>query len=574
MPFHDGIISQFDGYGELKEFDWQHYRRTYGNTERLDLILEAEGDSPNRYRLSKQADVLMLVYLLGPAEVLHVLSGLGYPTADKDLVRAVDYYLARSAHGSTLSRVVHASVLAAVDRSTAWSEFREALDADLDDTQGGTTGHGIHLGAMAGTVDIVLRTFTGMRMEAETLVFRPRPPGALRRVTFKLRYRDQRITVTMDQHRLRLSAHPGAAPPVHVMVDHITGLLAGGESSEFPIRAQRERRSLPSPTVTEASAPHRGGGPQARDAPRRLTRFAWLAIAAAITTMALKTGAWALTGSVGFLSDAAESIVNLVTALVALVALRVAARPSDESHNFGHAKAEYLSAAVEGVMIFVASIAIIIAAVERLIHPIALEQVGLGLLVSAVAGGVNGMVGVVLLRVGRQHRSLTLTADGKHLLTDLWTSVGVIVGVIAVALTGFERLDPVVALVVGVNIVVTGYRLLVRSLAGLMDHALPAAAQAEVAKVLDSFAADRDVTFHAVRTRESGRHQLVSLHGVVPGDWSVRQGHDVLVEVEAAVGAALESSSVQTHLEPQGETCPGDADEFSPSAHQRPEGEL
>ncbi|MGZ4552499.1 MAG: cation diffusion facilitator family transporter [Mycobacteriaceae bacterium] len=487
------------------------------------------------------------------------------------MVSAVDYYLARSAHGSTLSRVVHASVLAAVDRSTAWSEFREALDADLDDTQGGTTGHGIHLGAMAGTVDIVLRTFTGMRMEAETLVIRPRPPGALRRVTFELRYRDQRITVTIDQHRLQLSAHPGAAPPVHVMVDDITGLLAGGESLEFPIRAQRERRSLPSPTVTEASAPHCGGGPQTRDAPRRLTRFAWLAIAAAITTMALKTGAWALTGSVGFLSDAAESIVNLVTALVAL---RVAARPSDESHNFGHGKAEYLSAAVEGVMIFVASIAIIIAAVERLIHPIALEQVGLGLLVSAVAGGVNGMVGVVLLRVGRQHRSLTLTADGKHLLTDLWTSVGVIVGVIAVALTGFERLDPVVALVVGVNIVVTGSRLLVRSLAGLMDHALPAVAQAEVTKVLNSLATDRDVTFHAVRTRGSGRHQLVSLHVVVPGDWSVRQGHDVLVEVEAAVGAVLASSSVQTHLEPQGESCPDDADEFSPSAHQRPEGEL
>ncbi|MGZ4586628.1 MAG: cation diffusion facilitator family transporter [Mycobacteriaceae bacterium] len=302
-----------------------------------------------------------------------------------------------------------------------------------------------------------------------------------------------------------------------------------------------------------------------------LPRFAWLAIAAAITTMALKTGAWALTGSVGFLSDAAESIVNLITAVVAL---RVAARPSDESHNFGHGKAEYLSAAVEGVMIFVASIAIIIAAVERLIHPIALEQVGLGLLVSAVAGGVNGMVGGVLLRVGRQHRSLTLTADGKHLLTDLWTSVGVIVGVIAVALTGFERLDPVVALVVGVNIVVTGSRLLVRSLAGLMDHALPAVAQAEVTKVLDSLATDRDVTFHAVRTRGSGRHQLVSLHVVVPGDWSVRQGHDVLVEVEAAVGAVLTSSSVQTHLEPQGESCPDDADEFSPSAHQRPEGEL
>lgn len=235
VPFHDAVLSQFDGYGELVEFDWERYRRTYGSIERLDLILEAEGDSPNRYRLSKQADVLMLVYLLGPGQVVHLLSGLGYPTTEEDLLRAVDYYLARSSHGSTLSRVVHTSVLATFDRSTAWSEFREALDADLDDTQGGTTGHGIHLGAMAGTVDIILRTYTGMRMEGDTLFFRPRPPGALRGVTFELRYRGQRITVTLDQQRLRLSASPSAVPPVQVMVDDVPALLAGGESAEFAV---------------------------------------------------------------------------------------------------------------------------------------------------------------------------------------------------------------------------------------------------------------------------------------------------------------------------------------------------
>ena len=248
VPFHDGVISQFDGYGELLELDWERYRREYGNIERLDLILETEGDSTNRFRLSKQADVLMLVYLLGPTQVRQLLSGLGYPTTDEDLVRAVDYYLARSAHGSTLSRVVHTSVLATLDRSTAWSEFREALDADLDDTQGGTTGHGIHLGAMAGTVDIVLRTFTGMRMEADTLVFRPRPPGALRGVTFELRYRGQRITVSMDQARLELSTHPSTEPPVHVMVDDVPALLVGGEFRRFPIQAHRERRASPPAT--------------------------------------------------------------------------------------------------------------------------------------------------------------------------------------------------------------------------------------------------------------------------------------------------------------------------------------
>ena len=239
VPFHDGVISQFDGYGDLLELDWGRYRRTYGNIERLDLILESEADSTNRYRLSKQADVLMLPYLLGPAEVVRLLSGLGYPVTTQDLARAVDYYLSRSAHGSTLSRVVHTSVLAMFDRSTAWSEFREALDADLDDTQGGTTGQGIHLGAMAGTVDILLRTFTGMRMGGDALVFRPRLPGALGRVTFELRYRGHRITVTVNRRRLRLTSQSAAERPVHVVVDDVSALLGGGESLEFPVQAQQ-----------------------------------------------------------------------------------------------------------------------------------------------------------------------------------------------------------------------------------------------------------------------------------------------------------------------------------------------
>ncbi|CAN5429459.1 beta-phosphoglucomutase family hydrolase [soil metagenome] len=214
VPFHDGVISQFDGYGELLELDWGRYRRMYGNIERLDLILEAEGDSTNRYRLSKQADVLMLVYLLGPTELVRVLSGLGYPVTTDDLARAVDYYLARTAHGSTLSRVVHTSVLAMLDRSTAWSEFREALDADLDDTQGGTTGQGIHLGAMAGTVDILLRTFTGMRMGADALVFRPRLPGALGRLTFELRYRGEQSTGKEEQPHPQLPNQPAEKRPM------------------------------------------------------------------------------------------------------------------------------------------------------------------------------------------------------------------------------------------------------------------------------------------------------------------------------------------------------------------------
>ena len=239
VPFHAGVISQFEGYGELLELDWERYRRTYGDIERLDLILEAEGDTPNRYRLSKQADVLMLVYLLGPGDLMRALADLGYPVTADDLAHTVDYYLARSAHGSTLSRVVHASVLAALDRSMAWSEFREALDADLDDTQGGTTGRGVHLGAMAGTVDIVLRTFTGIRMHADALVFEPRPPGALRALTFEVRYRDQRIAVTMDQQTLRLTAQPGAGQPIRLVVGGASAQLASGESAEFPVHPSR-----------------------------------------------------------------------------------------------------------------------------------------------------------------------------------------------------------------------------------------------------------------------------------------------------------------------------------------------
>jgi trehalose/maltose hydrolase-like predicted phosphorylase len=241
VPFHDGIISQFEGYDDLAELDWEHYRRTYGNIERLDLILEAEGDHPNRYKLSKQADVLMLIYLLGPDGLLKLLAELGFAMTKEDLARGVDYYLARSAHGSTLSRVVHTSVLAMLDRSTAWSEFREALDADLDDTQGGTTGHGVHLGAMAGTVDILLRTFTGMRMEADALVFRPRPPGALRGATFEVRYRDQWITVVLERDRLRLSARPGPAQPVNVVVGDTYALLHAGQSLELPIAREDAR---------------------------------------------------------------------------------------------------------------------------------------------------------------------------------------------------------------------------------------------------------------------------------------------------------------------------------------------
>ncbi|RPF28252.1 beta-phosphoglucomutase family hydrolase [Georgenia muralis] len=213
VPFHDGVLSQFDGYGALAELDWAHYRRTYGNIGRLDLILEAEGDTTNRYRLAKQADVLMLVYLLGPDGVLTTLERLGYPADRELLARTVDYYLARTAHGSTLSRVVHASVLARMDPVRAWQTFRDALAADLDDTQGGTTGEGVHLGAMAGTIDIVTRAFAGQRTEGDTVALDPNLPVGLRRARFSLVHRGQRLRISLDHDSLTVSADPCAANP-------------------------------------------------------------------------------------------------------------------------------------------------------------------------------------------------------------------------------------------------------------------------------------------------------------------------------------------------------------------------
>ncbi len=292
-------------------------------------------------------------------------------------------------------------------------------------------------------------------------------------------------------------------------------------------------------------------GEEVQSSAPRLTGYAWLSIAAALVTIALKFGAYVLTGSVGLLSDAAESLVNLVAAVVALIALKVAARPPDEGHHYGHGKAEYFSAGIEGLMIFVAAAVILVSSVQRFLHPVALESVGLGLAISTVASAVNGAVGLLLVRAGRAHRSVTLTADGKHLLTDVWTSVGVIIGVLLVALTGWERLDPVVAAIVGVNILVTGFRLVSQSVTALLDAALPADDVAQVTTVLDQMRTP-DVDFVELRTRASGRDRFVSFTVLVPGEWTVQRGHDLADAVEEAIAKALPDTGVQTHLEPRG----------------------
>jgi cation diffusion facilitator family transporter len=274
-----------------------------------------------------------------------------------------------------------------------------------------------------------------------------------------------------------------------------------------------------------------------------------LSIAAALVTIALKTLAYTVTGSVGLLSDAFESTVNLVAATVALLALRLAARPPDDNHHFGHGKVEYFSAGAEGGMIFVAAGAIVVTALPRLIDPQELQDVGVGLLVSSVASVVNLAVGLVLVRAGGRFRSITLTADGKHLLTDVWTTAGVFVGVIGVQLTGWPRLDPVIALVVAANIIATGVRLLRRSTAGLMDEALPAADHDAIEAVLDGYR-EQGVEFHALRTREAGEWRFVTVHVLVPGAWSVQRGHDLVELIEADLSRAVPGALVFTHLEP------------------------
>lgn len=279
-----------------------------------------------------------------------------------------------------------------------------------------------------------------------------------------------------------------------------------------------------------------------------LKRFAWLSIAAAIATIALKTVAYLLTGSVGLLSDAVESLVNLVGAVMALSMLTVAARPEDDDHAYGHSKAEYFSSGVEGTLILIAALSIGAASAQRLLAPQPIEQVGVGLAVSFAASVINLAVALVLLRAGKQHHSITLEANAQHLMTDVWTSAGVMVGVGAVVASGWLRLDPIVAMLVAANIVWTGSRIVRKSILGLMDTALPAGELTAVRAALDGRLKE-GVQYHALRTRQSGARRFVSFHVLVPGEWTVHRGHELLEDIEAKIRAAVPNVTVFTHLE-------------------------
>ena len=280
-----------------------------------------------------------------------------------------------------------------------------------------------------------------------------------------------------------------------------------------------------------------------------LTRYAWLSISAALITIVLKTIAYLLTNSVGLLSDAMESIVNLIGAVIALSMLIIAARPPDDSHMYGHSKAEYFASSAEGILILIAAGGILWTAIERLISPRPLQELGVGLTVSLAASLVNLVAARILIATGKKRNSITLEADGQHLMTDVWTSVVVIAGIAIVAFTNWYILDPILAILVALNIIWTGIKLLQRSVAGFMDASLPVDEQQLVEKVIAKYK-ERGVQFHAVRTRRSAARRFVSVHMLVPGAWTLHDAHHIAEDFEGDVRNQLKNAIVQTHLEP------------------------
>ncbi len=285
-------------------------------------------------------------------------------------------------------------------------------------------------------------------------------------------------------------------------------------------------------------------------APSSLRRYIYLSIGAALLTIALKGLAYFLTGSIGLLSDALESLVNLAAALLALLLLTIAERPPDEEHAYGHTKAEYFSSAAEGALILLAAYSIGAMAIQRIFEPQPLENVGVGLVVSIMASAVNFGVARVLMQAGRRHNSITLEADAHHLMTDVWTSAGVVIGLVAVALSGWLILDPLIALAVAANILWSGVMLMRRSALGLLDSAIPQEDRDKIAEIFGRYA-PQGVQFHSLRTREAGQRRFVSVHVLVPGKWTVQRGHNMLEQIERDIRETLPGpTTIMTHLEP------------------------
>lgn len=284
-----------------------------------------------------------------------------------------------------------------------------------------------------------------------------------------------------------------------------------------------------------------------------LSKFLYLSIAAAIVTILLKFYAYHVTGSMGFMSDALESFVNLFAAVFGLIMLHISQRPADEGHEYGHGKAEYFSSATEGALILIAAFSIIWSAIPRIIEPKPLENLNTGLLFSLLASAVNLAVGLILISNGKKKKSLLVEADGRHLMTDVWTSVGVIAGIVIVKFTGWLIIDPIIAILVAINIIYTGYKLISRSASGLMDAAIPGEDTRKIMAYLDSLK-EQEIDYHSLMTRMAGQRKFISLHLLVPGEWSVKQGHDWADQVEETIiGLFDEPVTVSTHIEPVGD---------------------
>ena len=280
-----------------------------------------------------------------------------------------------------------------------------------------------------------------------------------------------------------------------------------------------------------------------------LIKFAWLSIGTAVFTIALKLVAYLLTGSVGLFSDALEGFVNLAAAIVVFITLKIVEKPPDDEHEYGHDKAEYFSSGIEGTLIVLAALSILYTSIVRLLNPQPLEQVGLGLTLALTASAINLVVGQLLIRAGKQHNSITLEADGKHLMSDVWTSVGVVVGIMIAVWSGFERLDPLIGILVGLKIGWEGFQIFRRSAGGLMDVAIVPDERAAVETILNNHAAD-GVTWHALRTRQSGSRRFIIVHLLVPGAWQVQEAHDMAETIDAEIQAKINYATVITHIEP------------------------
>lgn len=283
---------------------------------------------------------------------------------------------------------------------------------------------------------------------------------------------------------------------------------------------------------------------------KSLSRYAWFSILAAILTITLKTAAYFYTDSVSLLSDAMESLINLAAAALALWLIKIAAQPPDDDHEFGHDKAEYFSSGIEGALIFIASLSIAVAAVSRFFAVQQVENFAVGIIVSLIAAAINLFVGLTLIKAGKENHSIILEADGKHLITDVWTTAGVIISFIVIGLTGWQMIDPIIALIVAANITWTGYQLIHRSALGLMDTVVSPEDLRKTIAILDDFVKNEHIDYHALRTRQAGAKKFISVHILVPDEWTVQCGHDLTERIEQKICGDLGDCAVFTHLEP------------------------